>query len=178
MVAQAPDRRAGRLAGAAGLAALLVGLTLLLEPASWRGAAAALLAAGLAAGVAVALRLPASGRVRSPMERLNDAAFLVVVASVALIAVRLARPYTAALPGLVGGALIGLSLRPAPKPGPAAPGPGSGSGSRPGSGPEPRSGPRSAAEPGSAPGPGPGSGPDPGRAGTPPPGAGAPGQGG
>ena len=168
MVAQAPDRRAGRLAGAAGMAALLVGLALLLEPASWRGVAAALLAAGLAAGVVVALRLPASGRVRSPMERLNDAAFLVVVASVALIAVRLARPYTAALPGLVGGALIGLALRPAPKPGPAAPGPGSGSGSRP----------RSAAEPGSAPGPGPGSGPDPGRAGTPPPGAGTPGQGG
>ena len=150
MVAQAPDRRAGRLAGAAGLAALLVGLTLLLEPASWRRAAAALLAAGLAAGVAVALRLPASGRVRSPMERLNDAAFLVVVASVALIAVRLARPYTAALPGLVGGALIGLALRPTPKPGPATP------------------------DPGPAPGPG----PDPGRAGTPPPGTGAPGQGG
>ena len=146
MVAQAPDRRAGRLAGAAGIAALLVGLALLLEPASWRGAAAALLAAGLAAGVVVALRLPASGRVRSPMERLNDAAFLVVVASVALIAVRLARPYTAALPGLVGGALIGLALRPTPKPGPATP------------------------DPGPAPGPG----PDPGRAGTPPPGSGAP----
>jgi hypothetical protein len=127
MVAQAPDRRAGRLAGAAGMAALLVGLALLLEPASWRGAAAALLAAGLAAGVVVALRLPASGRVRSPMERLNDAAFLVVVASVALIAVRLARPYTAALPGLVGGALIGLALRPTPKPGPATPDPGPGS---------------------------------------------------
>ena len=124
MVAQAPDRRAGRLAGAAGMAALLVGLALLLEPASWRGAAAALLAAGLAVGVVVALRLPASGRVRSPMERLNDAAFLVVVAAVALIAVRLARPYTAALPGLVGGALIGLALRPTPKPGPATPDPG------------------------------------------------------
>ena len=127
MVAQAPDRRAGRLAGAAGIAALLVGLALLLEPASWRGAAAALLAAGLAAGMVVALRLPASGRARSPMERLNDAAFLVVVASVALIAVRLARPYTAALPGLVGGALIGLALRPTPKPGPATPDPGPGS---------------------------------------------------
>ena len=160
MVAQAPDRRAGRLAGAAGMAALLVGLALLLEPASWRAAAAALLAVGLAAGVVVALRLPASGRARSPMERLNDAAFLVVVASVALIAVRLARPYTAALPGLVGGALIGLSLRPAPKPGPAAPDPGSAPGSGPGSVPDP------------------GSGPDPGHAGTPPPGAGAPGQGG
>jgi len=123
MVAQAPDRRAGRLAGAAGLAALLVGLALLLEPASWRGAAAALLAAGLAAGVVVALRLPASGRARSPMERLNDAAFLVVVAAVALIAVRLARPFTAALPGLVGGALIGLALRPRPERRPE-PGPG------------------------------------------------------
>jgi len=110
-VAQAPDRRSGRLLGAVGLAALLVGLTLLLEPASWRAAAALLLAAGLAAGVVVALRLPASGRPRSPMERLNDAAFLVVVAAVALIAVRLARPWTAALPGLVGGGLVGFALR-------------------------------------------------------------------
>jgi hypothetical protein len=120
MVAEAPDRSAGRLAGAVGLAALLVGLALLLEPASRRGPAALLLAAGLAVGVAAALRLPASGRVRSPMERLNDAAFLVVVAVVALIAVRLARPWTAALPGLVGGALIGLALRPRPS-GPATP---------------------------------------------------------
>jgi hypothetical protein len=46
------------------------------------------------------------------MERLNDGAFLVVIAIVALIAVRLARPWTAALPGLVGGALLGLTLRP------------------------------------------------------------------
>ena len=112
MVAQAPDRRTGRLAGAAGVALLLVGLTLLLEPASWRGRALALLAAGLVAGVAVALRLPASDRLRTPMERLNDGAFLVVVAAVALIVVRLARPWTAALPGLVGGALLGLTLRP------------------------------------------------------------------
>jgi hypothetical protein len=174
MVAQAPDQRAGRLAGAAGMAALLVGLTLLLEPASWRGAAAALLAAGLAAGMVVALRLPASGRARSPMERLNDAAFLVVVAAVALIAVRLARPYTAAVPGLVGGALIGLALRPTPKPAPATTGSGSALGYGPGSAAEPGSGPRSAAGPGSAPG----SGPDPGHAGSPPPGAGAPEQGG
>ena len=113
------------MAGAAGIALLLAGLTLLLEPASWRGPAAALLAVGLAAGVVAASRLPASGRLRSPMERLNDTAFLVVVAAVALIAVRLARPWTAALPGLVGGGLIGLSLR--PRPGPAAtPPPGGG----------------------------------------------------
>jgi hypothetical protein len=122
-MAQAPDRRTGRLAGAAGIALLLVGLTLLLEPASRRAAAAVLLAAGLAVGVVAALRLPASARLRTPMERLNDAAFLVVVAAVALIAVRLARPWTAALPGLVGGVLIGWSLRPRPaQPGPP-PGP-------------------------------------------------------
>ena len=112
MVAQAPDRRTGRLAGAAGIALLLAGLTLLLEPPSWRPAAAALLAAGLAAGVFAAMRLRTSDRLRTPMERLNDAAFLVVIAIVALIGVRLARPWTAALPGLVGGVLVGLSLRP------------------------------------------------------------------
>jgi hypothetical protein len=126
MVAQAPDRRTGRLAGAAGIALLLIGLTLLLEPASWRPAAAALLAVGLAVGVLAAMRLRSSGRVRTPMERLNDAAFLVVISAVALIAVRLARPWTAALPGLVGGTLLGLTLRPRP-----GPGSGSGGGSDP-----------------------------------------------
>jgi hypothetical protein len=123
MVAQAPDRRTGRLAGAAGIALLLVGLTLLLEPASRRAAAAVLLAGGLAVGVAAALRLPPSARLRTPMERLNDAAFLVVVSAVALIVVRLARPWTAALPGLVGGVLIGLTLRPRPTQGATPPGP-------------------------------------------------------
>jgi len=140
MVAQAPDRRTGRLAGAAGIALLLAGLTLLLEPDSWRPAAAALLAVGLAVGVAAALRLPPSGRLRTPMERLNDAAFLVVISAVALIAVRLARPWTAALPGLVGGVLVGLTLRsgrgpgPAPRPEPG-PGPGRAEPPPPGAGP-------------------------------------------
>jgi hypothetical protein len=114
MVAQARERHAGRVAGAVGIALLLAGLTLLLEPASWRGAAAALLAVGLAVGVVAGMRLPTSGRPRTPMERLNDAAFLVVIAAAALIAVRLARPWTAAVPGLVGGGLIGVTLRPAP----------------------------------------------------------------
>jgi hypothetical protein len=114
MVVEAPDRRTGRLAGAAGIALLLVGLTLLLEPASRRMGAAVLLAVGLAVGALIAVRLPASARLHTPMERLNDAAFLVVVSAVALIAVRLARPWTAALPGLVGGVVIGLSLRPRP----------------------------------------------------------------
>jgi hypothetical protein len=163
-VAQAPDRRAGRLAGAAGIALLLVGLTLLLEPAPRRAAAAVLLAAGLAVGVVAALRLPASGRLRTPMERLNDAAFLVVVSAVALIAVRLARPWTAVLPGLVGGLLIGWALR--PRPGPPGPPPGE-AGTQPG-------------QPGTQPGqagtlpPA----PDSSRAGTPPPGGGAPDSGG
>ena len=123
MVAQVPDRRTGRLAGAASIALLLVGLTLLLEPASRRAGAAVLLAAGLALGVVIAMRLPASDRLRTPMERLNDAAFLVVLAAISLVAVRLARPWTAALPGLVGGFLIGRAQRPRPGPAPD-PGPG------------------------------------------------------
>ena len=143
MVAQVPDRRSGRLAGAVGIALLLAGLTLLLEPPPRRAAAALLLAAGLAAGVVVAVRLPATGRLRTPMERLNDAAFLVVVAAISLVAVRLARPWTAALPGLVGGVLIGLARRPHP---PAQPDPPPPSGSAetspetspPGSRPAPR----------------------------------------
>ena len=127
MVAEAPDRRVasgtrGRLAGAAALALLLAGLTLLLEPEGRRGAAALLLAAGLAVGVVAALRVPIPRRRRTPMERLNDAAFLVVLGAVALIAVRLARPWTAALPGLLGGVLIGRALRP-PPPAEAPPGP-------------------------------------------------------
>jgi hypothetical protein len=162
MVAQAPDGRAGRLAGAAGIALLLVGLTLLLEPASRRAAAAVLLAGGLAVGGAAALRLPASARLRTPMERLNDAAFLVVVSAVALIVVRLARPWTAALPGLVGGFLIGWSLRPRPTQ-PEAP---QDHAATPPS--EAGTPPDQAEEPGT----------EPGQAGTPRPGAGAPESGG
>ena len=168
MVAQAPDRRAGRLAGAVGIALLLGGLTLLLEPASRRAAAAVLLVAGLAVGVVVALRLPPSGRLRTPMERLNDAAFVVVVAAVALIAVRLARPWTAALPGLVGGILIGSSLRPRPdRPDPP--------GSEPDRSRPDRSGPGRSDPDRSRPDR---SGTSPGQPGTSPPGGGAPESGG
>jgi hypothetical protein len=125
MVAEAPDRRSGRrapgvargrLAGAAALALLLAGLALLLEPEGRRGAAAALLAVGLAVGVVAAVRVPVPSRRRTAMERLNDAAFVVVLGAVALIAVRLARPWTAALPGLLGGVLVGRALRPPPPP--------------------------------------------------------------
>jgi hypothetical protein len=118
MVAQAPDRRSGRVAGAVGLALLLAGLALWREPAGRRGAAAVLLAAGLVVGVVAAARLPLPSRRRTAMERLNDAAFVVVLAAVTLIAVRLARPWTAALPGLLGGVLVGRTLRPPPPPAP------------------------------------------------------------
>jgi hypothetical protein len=128
MAAEAPDQRSGqrspssppgRVAGAAALALLLAGLALLLEPAGRRGAAALLLAAGLVVGAVAGLRVPVPPRRRTPMERLNDAAFLVVLAAVTLIAVRLVRPWTAALPGLLGGVLIGRALRPPPPPAPA-----------------------------------------------------------
>ena len=62
MVAQAPDRRTGRLAGAAGVALLLAGLTWLAEPASWRAPAVALLALGIVVGALAAMRLPACAR--------------------------------------------------------------------------------------------------------------------
>jgi hypothetical protein len=126
MVAEAPDRRSsgghspsgarGRLAGAAALTLLLAGLALLLEPEGRRGAAAVLLAVGLAVGVVAAVRFPVPSRRRTAMERLNDAAFLVVLGAVALLTVRLARPWTAALPGLLGGVLVGRALRPPPPP--------------------------------------------------------------
>jgi len=126
MVAEAPDRRSsgghspsgarGRVAGAAALALLLAGLALLLEPEGRRGAAAVVLAVGLAVGVVAAVRVPVPSRRRAAMERLNDAAFVVVLGAVALLAVRLARPWTAALPGLLGGVLVGRALRPPPPP--------------------------------------------------------------
>ena len=67
--------------------------------------------------------MPAAAPLMSKTHRGLAAAFLVVVAAVALIAVRLARPWTAALPGLVGGVLIGLTLRPRPTRGATPPGP-------------------------------------------------------
>jgi hypothetical protein len=103
--------RSARVAGAAAFALLLACLTVLLEPAGRRGAAAGLVVAGLAVGVPGGLRLRARGR-RTPMERLNDAAFLVVLAAASLVATGLARPWTAAVPGLVGGVLVGRATRP------------------------------------------------------------------
>jgi hypothetical protein len=105
----ATERRPGRVAGAAVVAVLLAGLAVLLEPAGRRGPAAAVAAVGLAVGVALGTRLPARGP-RTLMERFNDVAFLTVVAAASLLVVRLARPWTAAVPALVGGALVGRAV--------------------------------------------------------------------
>jgi hypothetical protein len=55
--------------------------------------------------------LPTQRRQRSVVERLNDAAFVVVLAVVSLLLGITARPWTTALPGLVGGLLAGRVLR-------------------------------------------------------------------
>jgi hypothetical protein len=103
VAAQAPR---GSPAAAAAVVLLLAGVTLLLEPAGRRWPAAALLAVGLAVGVALGRRLRPRRR-RTMMERLNDGAFVVVLAAVSLLALGLLRPWTAVLPGLLGGVLLG-----------------------------------------------------------------------
>src|SRR6266545_3810542 len=114
MAAGTNDRTA-RTAGALGGALVLAALMALL---------------GLAAGFAVvsASLLPARRRARTPVERLNDGAFAVVLSAVSLLLGITARPWTAALPGLVGGVLGGLFLRREPDggagKGPSDPGPG------------------------------------------------------
>ncbi len=131
MAASSQDRTA-RVVGALGGALLLAAVGVLLTAGPRRGLAAAMAALGLVAGLAVAYAglLPFSRRRRSPVEHLNDAAFVVVLSIVSLLLGMAARPWTAALPGLVGGALAGRVLWQGPDagPGPADPGPSSGSG--------------------------------------------------
>ncbi len=105
--------RAGRVAGALGGALVLAGLGVLLTPGARRGLGAAMAALGLLVGVAVAAAglLPGRRAGRSPIERLNDAAFVVVLSVVSLLLGITARPWTTALPGLAGGLLAGRVLR-------------------------------------------------------------------
>jgi hypothetical protein len=107
-----PVRVAGALCGALVLAALGV----LLASGPRRGLAAVMAALGLLAGVAIAAAgvLPVRRRRRTAVERLNDAAFVVVLALVSLLLGITARPWTAVLPGLVGGLLAGQALRQPP----------------------------------------------------------------
>jgi hypothetical protein len=131
MAAGTNDQTA-RTAGALGGALVLAALGVLVASGSRLGLAALMAALGLVAGFAVtsAGLLPARRRRRSLVERLNDGAFAVVLSAVSLLLGITARPWTAALPGLVGGILGGLFLRRGPDGGT-----GSDPGSSPGAGP-------------------------------------------
>jgi len=119
MAAGTNDRTA-RTAGALGGAIVLAALGVLLSSESRPGLAALMAVLGLVAGFAVvsAGLVPARPRRRSLVERLNDGAFAVVLSAVSLLLGITARPWTAALPGLVGGILGGLFLWRAPDGGP------------------------------------------------------------
>jgi len=132
MAAGEHDRTA-RVAGALGGALVLAALGVVLVAGSHTGLAALMAVLGVAAGLAVvsAGLLPARRRRRSPVERVNDGAFAVVLSAVSLLLGITARPWTAAIPGLVGGVLAGLFLRRAPDGG--GPGSSTDSGSSPGS---------------------------------------------
>jgi hypothetical protein len=123
-------RTAGALAGALVLAALGV----LLSAGSNLGLAVLMALLGVVAGFALGSSslLPARRPRRTPIERLNDGAFAVVLGAVSLLLGITARPWTAALPGLVGGVLSGVFLRQAPdgEPGPGGPGAPGGPGGR------------------------------------------------
>ena len=138
MAAGTNDRTA-RAAGAVSGALVLAALGVLLAAGSHLGLAALMALLGVVAGFALASSglLPARRPRRTPIERLNDGAFAVVLGAVSLLLGITARPWTAALPGLVGGVLGGMFLRQAPdgESGPGGPGPSAGPGAPGGPGP-------------------------------------------
>jgi hypothetical protein len=113
MAASSQDRPA-RVAGAIGGALVLAALGVLLTPGDRRGLGAVMAALGLLAGVVVGWSgvLPARRGTRTAIERLNDGAFVVVLSVVSLLLGITARPWTTAIPGLVGGILAGRVMRP------------------------------------------------------------------
>jgi len=131
-MAAGTNDRAARTAGALGGALVLGALGVLLASGSRPGLAVLMALLGLVAGFAVVTAglLPARRPRRTPIERLNDGAFAVVLSAVSLLLGITARPWTAVLPGLVGGVLGGLFLRRAPEDGPGAGPESSGNGSR------------------------------------------------
>lgn len=119
------NQRAARTAG--GLGGVLLAVAGALLAAGSRLPVAALLALlGLIAGyVLVAAGVVPPRRPRhSVVEWLNNGAFVVVVVGVSLLLAITARPWTAVVPGLAGGVLGGLALRPGPddRAGPDGPG--------------------------------------------------------
>lgn len=115
MAAGSQDRTA-RVVGALVGALVLAALGVLLTSGSRRGLAALVALLGLAAGLVAAYAglLGAQTRRRSLVEQLNDGAFVVVLSAASLLLAITARPWTAAMPGLVGGALAGRYIRRAP----------------------------------------------------------------
>ena len=145
-MAAGTNQRAARTVG--GLGGVLLAVAGALLAAGSRLPVAALLALlGLVAGyllVAAGVVPPRRPR-HSVVEWLNNGAFVVVVVGVSLLLAITARPWTAVVPGLAGGVLGGLALRPAPddRAGPDGP---DGPGGPDGGGPD---------APGSSPGTGP-----------------------
>jgi hypothetical protein len=123
MAASSQDRPA-RVAGAVGGALVLAALGVLLTPGDRRGLGAVMAALGLLAGVAIGISgvLPARRGTRTAIERLNDGAFVVVLSVVSLLLGITARPWTTAIPGLVGGVLAGRVMRPPRAPSGSGPG--------------------------------------------------------
>jgi hypothetical protein len=112
MAAGTQDRTARTIGALAG-ALVLAALGALLTSGSHRGLAALMALVGLAAGLGAARAglLGTQRRQRSVVEQLNDGAFVVVLSAASLLLAITARPWTAVLPGLVGGALAGRFAR-------------------------------------------------------------------
>lgn len=114
-MAAGTNQRAAQTVGAFGGVLLAVAGALL--AAGSRLTLAFLLAlVGLVAGylLVAAGVVPARRPRHTVVERLNDGAFVVVVIGVSLLLAIVARPWTALIPGLAGGVLAGLALRPGP----------------------------------------------------------------
>jgi hypothetical protein len=124
-MAAGTNQRAAQMVGALG-GVLLAVVGALLAAASRLPMAALLALLGLVAGYALVAAgvVPARRPRHSVVERLNDGAFVVVVVGGSLLLAIAARPWTAVIPGLAGGVLAGLALRPRPDDGtgPDAPG--------------------------------------------------------
>jgi hypothetical protein len=131
-MAAGTNQRAARTVGGLG-GVLLAAAGALLAAGSRLPVAALLALLGLVAGyVLVAAGVVPPRRPRhSVIEWLNDGAFVVVVVGVSLLLAITARPWTAVVPGLAGGVLGGLALRPGPDDRAGPDGPGGPDGGRP-----------------------------------------------
>jgi hypothetical protein len=98
------------------MAALVAVWAVFLQPGGRRGLAIVLVVVAFAAGAAAARRLPPRRPDRTPMERLNDIAFLLVASLASLLVGLVAHPWGAIVPALVAGVVAGAPFRPAGAP--------------------------------------------------------------